>query len=62
MATGYEGLFLAWPPASDAPAARLEDASVEELVQQWEVELKAVRRRARLRLVEDGSPSPIPTG
>lgn len=59
MATGYEGLFLARLPASDVPAARLADVSVEDLVQEWEVELEAVRRRARLRLVEDGPPSSI---
>ena len=55
MTTGYEGLFLAWAPASDVPAARFEDASVDELVQEWEVELEAVRRREKLRLVREES-------
>ena len=57
MAHGYEGLFLVPPIASDVPAARLAGASVEELVEQFEVELTAARRRASLRLVDRERPS-----
>jgi hypothetical protein len=57
MLTGYEALVPPWPPAPEVPAAWIEDVSIEELVEAWDVELEARRRRARLHAVRSDSPS-----
>lgn len=47
-------IFLAWPPDIRALARlpqRFGDVSVEELAEEWDMELEALARRARLRIV-----------
>lgn len=50
MLTGYESPVLVPVPACAQPACH-RDMSAEALVREWESELKALRRRAALRLL-----------
>jgi hypothetical protein len=46
-------IFLAWPPDIRTLAQlpqRFGDVSVEELAEEWDTELEALARRARLRI------------
>jgi hypothetical protein len=44
-------LFLAWPPDAGMPTPRPRDLTVEELGKGWDSELKALKRRSKLRVV-----------
>jgi hypothetical protein len=52
--TGYEAPFLAWSSLAGAKV-RLADLSVEALARDWELELEALRRRAKLQHVAGSS-------
>ena len=53
---GYEAPVLAWSSLTGAKV-RLADMSVEALARDWELELEALERRAKLRLVVGSSSS-----
>jgi hypothetical protein len=47
-------IFLAWPPdirTLTQPPQRFGDVNVEQLVEEWDSELEALARRARLRII-----------